>query len=292
MTAVSLVITTFNRADLLIRALNSVYAQTRMPAEIIVIDDGSVDDTAEMITRSFPKVVYRYQDNKGISEARNHGIKIANYDWIAFLDDDDEWLPGKLAEQLTVVEASPDSTWLVHTDEIWIRNHRRVNPMKKHRKTGGKIFEYCLPMCVISPSSVLVRKNILVEAGFFDKELPACEDYDMWLKLCARYQVSFVDKPLVIKHGGHSDQLSHKHWGMDRFRIQSLVNLLKCNFLTTEQKLQTRIQLARKTSIYLNGAYKRGKHKEIHYYTSLLESLGIHQRDLKALLAIPGTASD
>lgn len=273
MTAVTLIIPTFNRAALLKRALESVYAQIVSPAEIIVVDDGSTDNTAQIIKKNFPDVIYFYQENKGVSAARNYGVKKASNQWIAFLDADDEWLPEKLALQINVIKGSPDNTWLIHTNEIWIRNGRRVNQMDKHTKYGGKIFEHCLQLCVISPSSVLMRKSLIFEAGLFDEQLPACEDYDMWLKISARYSVNYLEHPLINKYGGHQDQLSRKYWGMDRFRIQSLVNLIAGNFLTMEQNSLARIQLQRKTSIYLNGAIKRGKKDEIEYYSTLIQSL-------------------
>ena len=231
MTDISLVIPAYNRASLLKRALESVAMQTNRPAEIIVVDDGSTDDTAIMIKKEFPDVVYIHQKNSGVSAARNLGIQNANHEWIAFLDSDDEWLPGKLAIQLSVIENNPADTHLVHSNEIWIRNGNRVNQMDKHEKYGGWIFEHCLPMCAISPSSVLIKKSLLYEAGLFDEQLPACEDYDMWLKICARYPVKYLPQPLIKKYGGHEDQLSRKYWGMDRFRIKALVNLHAGNFL-------------------------------------------------------------
>lgn len=271
---VTLIVPTFNRRELLMRALESVGKQTIQPVEIIVVDDGSTDGTKQMIAEHYPDVIYVYQENKGVSSARNEGIKIASHDWVAFLDADDEWLPEKLEEQLTIIDKDPENTKLIHTNEIWIRNGRRVNQMNKHKKYGGDIFEYCLPLCVISPSSVLIRKSLLIEAGLFDENLPACEDYDMWLKICSKYPAVYIEKPLIKKYGGHKDQLSHKYWGMDRFRIESLVNLLQENSLSKQQKNLARLQLERKTSIYLNGAIKRGKSgQEINHYTYILDSL-------------------
>jgi len=269
MNDISLVVPTYNRALLLKRALESVAMQTQLPDEIIVVDDGSTDDTAKMIKKEFPGVVYIHQKNSGVSAARNLGIQKASHEWIALLDSDDEWLPEKLATQVSVIENKPGESYLVHSNEIWIRNGNRVNQMDKHEKYGGWIFEHCLPMCVISPSSVLVKKSLLYEAGLFDEQLTACEDYDMWLKICARYPVNYLPQPLIKKYGGHEDQLSRKYWGMDRFRIKALVNLLAGNFLTTEQTSLVVAQLQKKISIYLNGAIKRKKNDDIKYYSSL-----------------------
>ena len=269
MNNISLVIPAYNRTSLLKRALDSVSMQTHKPAEIIVVDDGSTDNTAKMIKKEFPDIVYIHQKNSGVSAARNLGIKKSRHEWIALLDSDDEWLPEKLARQIAVIDYNPEHTHLVHSNEIWIRNGKRVNQMDKHEKYGGWIFEHCLPMCAISPSSVLIKKSLLYEAGLFDELLPACEDYDMWLKICARYPVNYLPRPLIKKYGGHDDQLSRKYWGMDRFRIKSLVNLLASNFLTNEQTSLVVAQLQKKISIYLAGAIKRGKSGDIEYYSSL-----------------------
>lgn len=266
---ISLVIPTYNRASLLRRALESVALQTQLPDEIIVVDDGSTDDTAEMIKKEFPGVVYIHQNNSGVSAARNMGIREASYEWIALLDSDDEWLPEKLTSQVSVIKQQPNDTYLVHSNETWIRNGTRVNQMDKHEKYGGWIFEHCLSMCAISPSSALIKKSLLNEAGLFDEQLPACEDYDMWLKICARYPVDYLPQPLIKKYGGHEDQLSRKYWGMDRFRIKALVNLLAGNLLTTEQTSLAVTQLQTKISIYLKGAIKRKKNDDIKYYSSL-----------------------
>jgi len=162
---VSVVIPTCNRADLVLRALASVRAQTRPPSEILVVDDGSTDATIERIRAAFPKVTLLEQKNRGVSAARNTGIQKARGTFIALLDSDDEWLPQKLDRQLAAIEKANDNdndndTLLCHTDEIWIRGGRRVNPMKKHQKYGGRIFERCLPLCVISPSSVLLHRSL------------------------------------------------------------------------------------------------------------------------------------
>ncbi|MFV1992578.1 MAG: glycosyltransferase family 2 protein [Acidiferrobacterales bacterium] len=266
---ISLIIPTYNRTSCLKRALESVSRQTYEPAEIIVVDDGSTDDTAKMIKKDYPDIIYIQQENSGVSAARNLGIQNANHEWIALLDSDDEWLPEKLALQTSVIENDPDESHLVHSNEFWIRNGTRVNQMDKHEKYGGWIFEHCLPMCAISPSSVLIKKSLLYEAGLFDELLPACEDYDMWLKICARHPVKYLPQPLIKKYGGHDDQLSRKYWGMDRFRIKALVNLHASNFLTNEQTSLVVTQLQKKISIYLNGAIKRGKNDDIEYYSSL-----------------------
>lgn len=266
---VSVVIPTYDRAELVVRALHSVLAQTRPPDEVIVVDDGSTDDTVERIRAQFPTVRLLAQPNRGVSAARNTGIRAATGEWIALLDSDDEWLPFKLERQLRAVA---NETLLCHGDEIWIRRGRRVNPMKKHRKYGGHIFEKCLPLCVISPSSVLLPRQLLDAVGLFDESLPACEDYDLWLRVTARFPVVYVDEPLIVKHGGHDDQLSRRHWGMDRFRIAALEKILASDALDEHQRAAARSILANKIAIYASGARKRGRLTEARAYESRLET--------------------
>ena len=260
-TAVSVVIPTQNRRGLISRALDSVRAQTRPPGELICVDDGSTDDTARFVEETYPEVRVLRQANRGVSAARNAGIRAAEGELIAFLDSDDEWLPRKLERQLQAMEMSP-GTLLCHTNEIWIRNGRRVNPMKKHQKFGGWIFEKALPLCVISPSSVLVDRRLFDDVGLFDESLPACEDYDLWLRVCARFPVLFVDEPLIVKHGGHEDQLSRRHWGMDRFRIQALRKILAQRDLPDDYRRAAEGMLARKVEIFARGAKKRAPFPE------------------------------
>lgn len=266
--SISVVIPTYNRVEPLKRALKSVFAQTRCADQILVIDDGSSDATAQMIERYFPQVEYCYQENRGVSSARNFGIAQAKCDWIALLDSDDEWLPNKLEIQVDRIRQNAELQ-ISHTDEIWVRNGRRVNPMKKHTKHGGWIFHKCLPLCVMSPSSVLINRSVFATVGLFDETLPACEDYDLWLRICSRYPVLYVDSPLLIKYGGHHDQLSRRYWGMDRFRIQALQHLLMQDYLTDVDRYAAQKMLVSKAAIYAKGARKRRKLEEAIRYESL-----------------------
>ncbi|MCH8068651.1 MAG: glycosyltransferase [Candidatus Marinimicrobia bacterium] len=262
---VSVIIPTLNRSSLLQRALDSVLSQTVSPNEIIVVDDGSTDETVSVIQSKYPGVIYLHQHNQGVSAARNYGIRKATGIWLAFLDSDDSWLPNKLAHQIDALMKNPDMK-ICHTDEIWIRNGVRVNPMKKHAKSGGWIFQECLPLCCISPSSVIIHRSVFDEVGLFDETLPVCEDYDMWLRIAARYPILFLDKKLIVKYGGHKDQLSRKYWGMDRFRIRALEKILSSGILSEENHLATERMLSEKIRIYVQGAKKRGKVDEVISY--------------------------
>jgi len=269
-TKVSAIIPVFNRAETLIRALDSVAAQTRPPDEVIVVDDGSTDGVEEIIARHYPGVRVIRQANAGVSSARNRGIAAASGEWIALLDSDDEWRPRKLERQMQALAEKP-GYHLCHTNEIWIRNGRRVNEGKRHKKSGGHIFYKCLPLCVISPSSVVIRRELLRELGGFDESLPVCEDYDLWLRICARHPVLFVEEALTVKYGGHDDQLSRRYSGMDRFRILAIDRVLEEGVLGDADRATAVETLLDKAAVYLNGAEKRGKLEEAAHYEALRE---------------------
>ena len=260
---ISVIIPTYNRKEPLKRAIQSVLIQSYTPYEIIVIDDGSDDGTKEWLKDNFPNVKYIYQMNSGVSSARNKGIKFARGDWIALLDSDDEWLPSKLKDQANEIELNPAAKFL-HTNEIWIRNGVRVNQMKKHKKYGGYIFEKCLDMCRISPSSVLIKKDIFDEIGMFDETLKVCEDYDLWLRFASKYPVHFLDQPLIKKYGGHSDQLSKVDDGIESYRIRSLKKIMNSGILNKKQKTITKDVLVKKMYIYAKGLEKRNKIRELN----------------------------
>lgn len=264
--SISVIIPTLNRRELIQRALGSVFDQSLQVKEVIVVDNGSTDGTREMLSSKFPTVLYVSEKKVGVSTARNTGISLAKGDWIALLDSDDAWLPNKLEKQIAVYFENANAR-LIHTNEIWYRRGVRVNPMKKHKKRGGNIFEFCLPLCCISPSSVLLRRDLIEDVGLFDEELPACEDYDMWLRITSREPVLYLDEAVTVKYGGHEDQLSTKYWGMDRFRVYSIEKLLKDNLLTASQRLSAYEMLLKKLDIIIQGGRKRGKDEMVDFYS-------------------------
>ena len=267
MTEVSVIIPTYNREKFISECVQSVLAQTLPAREIIIVDDGSTDATYNILrdlgfnSLSTKKTVLRYffQQNLGVSSARNLGIKEARSEYIALLDSDDLWLKSKLDRQVSAFQNDTQSSRLCHTDEIWIRNGVRVNQHKKHKKHGGNVFQSCLKLCCISPSSAMMHRSVFEDFGFFDEDLPACEDYDFWLRYSAKEDVNFIDEPLIIKKGGHSDQLSGAHWGMDRFRIYSIEKILKEPDLTLVHKTEAIHEVILKLEILINGSQKRQK---------------------------------
>ena len=267
MTEVSVIIPTYNREKFISECVQSVLAQTLPARQIIIVDDGSTDATYNILrdlgfnSLSTKKTVLRYffQQNRGVSSARNLGIKEARSEYIALLDSDDLWLKSKLDRQVSAFQNDTQSSRLCHTDEIWIRNGVRVNQHKKHKKHGGNVFQSCLKLCCISPSSAMMHRSVFEDFGFFDEDLPACEDYDFWLRYSAKEDVNFIDEPLIIKKGGHSDQLSGAHWGMDRFRIYSIEKILKEPDLKLVHKTEAIHEVILKLEILINGSQKRQK---------------------------------
>ena len=254
---ISVVIPSHNRRHTLQRALTSVFTQTSAVDEVILVDDGSTDGSSDSVAKSFPQLKIIRQPRRGVSAARNRGILAARHDWIALLDSDDSWQPHKIA---AIRDAAADHPGFVlyHSDEIWIRDGVRVNPMRKHRKRGGWIFRHCLPLCAISPSTAVMRRSTLRALGMFDENMPACEDYDLWLRLCHRFPVHFIDQPLVTRYGGHADQLSKRYPIMDRFRVRALERLLASGTLADEDFAAAQAMLLRKLDILLQGARKHG----------------------------------
>ena len=268
---ISVVIPTLNRINTIQRALDSVINQTYKPAEIIVVDNGSSDGTLKFLREQYPKITILTENKIGVSSARNKGIKKSINQWIALLDSDDAWHPRKLEIQTSMLDSALKEYNLIHTDEVWFRNNKHINQMKKHKKQGGYIFERCLSLCCISPSSVLFKKNILDKVGLFDESLPVCEDYDMWLKICSSEEVLFAQDKLTYKYGGHKDQLSKSYWGMDRFRIKSIENIIKNFDLTYKQKKQAKKELIKKLKIIINGAFKRNNLSIVNELSTKLE---------------------
>ncbi len=270
---VSVIIPTYNRAAWVTEAVASVLAQSYQDFEVLVVDDGSTDATLEALAPVLRQItLLRAPARRGVAAARNLGIAAARGEWLAFLDSDDLWRPEKLARQMDFLSEHPEFL-LCQTEEIWIRGGVRVNPPLSHRKEGGHIFLRSLKRCLVSPSAVLLNRRLLKETGAFDENLPAAEDYDLWLRLSWRYPVGLVPQALVIKRGGHGDQLS-RQWGLDRYRIQALQKLLAEPGLPDSYRAAAQGVLAAKCAIYAQGCEKRGKLAEARLYRELGRQAG------------------
>ena len=266
---ISVIIPTYNRIFFLKRSIDSVLEQSLKPYEVIIVDDGSSDGTSTMIKKNYPKINLICQENKGVSAARNIGIRASSGDWVCFLDSDDEWKKNKLSEQMLAIKKNTNYSFC-HSNEEWIKNGKKINQKKKHKKYGGDIFKECLDMCRISPSSVMINKSVFDDIGFFNEDLVVCEDYELWLRICAHYKVLFVDEPLIIKYGGHEGQLSNSIESIEYYRIKALEYLLSTE-MTYENKKEAVKILLFKLGIYLNGLKKRNKILDIVKYNKKIK---------------------
>ena len=269
---ISVIIPTYNRYYFLEKAVKSVLKQSLKDFELIVVDDGSKDGTKELI-QSFcgERFRYFYQENRGVSAARNKGVIESKGDLIAFLDSDDCWKEKKLEKQVKVMESN--SCLISHTQELWYRRGKILNQKKKHRKRSGNLFKKSLEMCSISMSTVMIRKSLFDEVGLFDENLTVCEDYDLWLRITSKYPVHLLDEELTVKDGGRSDQLSKKIPMPDRFRIQSIYKLLEDGVLDKNQSIMALKALQKKCKIYINGCRKHRRDEEALKYESILNEI-------------------
>ncbi|MCL1911620.1 MAG: glycosyltransferase [Leptospirales bacterium] len=269
----SVIVPAYNRYNQLRAALDSVLAQTFKDYELIVIDDGSTDETSLIENIYGNKIRFICQENRGVSAARNTGILAGDSDYIAFLDSDDIWLPAKLEKQFAFIKENPGIS-LSQTNEIWIRNGRRVNPKLKHLKRGGNIFIDSLALCLISPSAAVMKREIISEYGLFDENLPACEDYDLWLRILAHEEAGLLDENLIIRYSGHQGQLSQKYWGMDSFRLYSIIKLLRGDKrLKAAYRDEAQKSAVSRCSLLIAGAQKRNKPRHAACFGEILTQL-------------------
>ncbi|BCS87471.1 glycosyltransferase family 2 protein [Pseudodesulfovibrio sediminis] len=258
---VSIILPTYNRADFIGTALDAVFAQTYEKWECIIIDDGSTDNTTDVLgAYDDPRIRYIHQENQGVSGARNTGIGICQGEVIALLDSDDEWMPNKLSTQLEYMREHDYQ--ICQTEEIWVRGGKRVNQPAKYAKPEGWFFEASLEMCLISPSCTMFTRNAWESIGPFDENMPSCEDYDMWLRACLEYPVGLVREKLTIKYGGRPDQLSICVPCADLHRIRALIKILQSRKLDAAQSALALAELKNKVEIYMQGCEKRGKSDE------------------------------
>lgn len=259
----SVIIPTYNRAPLLERAIASVLKQTVLPREIIIIDDGSEDQTGYLVkcieNFSDVKLLYYKQKNWGPASARNRGIQMSSSAFLAFLDSDDHWHKRKIEIQFRELVLN-NQCRISHTREKWFRRGEHLNQKKIHLPSGGNIFSSCLKLCCVGMSTVMMNRSIFDDYGLLDESLRCCEDYDFWLRVSVVEDFLLIDVPLTIKEGGRDDQVSEIYRvGMDKYRIYSLSKLVSQENLNPVQKLRARNMLIEKCEIYGRGCLKHGK---------------------------------
>lgn len=277
MRKVSVIIPVYNRIAELRRAIQSVLLQSYEDYELIVVDDHSdvhlASDIKSVVLEIPAHITSRLltAEGKGVSAARNTGICAAQGDVIAFLDSDDEWLATKLAKQVDFLNMYSEFS-IVHSNETWLRNHRPAKQSAKHQKSGGDIFINCTKLCVVAPSTVMLRKSLLDRVGLFDESFVVCEDFDLWLRITARDSVGFLPEALTIKHGGHKDQLSLQHHSMDLWRLRALVKHVNSEHLDNNKKTAVKESMIEKAEILLKGFKKHNNYvhlEEVQKYLDL-----------------------
>ncbi len=263
---ISVIIPTWNRVDYLQRAMLSVKKQTLSCGELIIVDDGSTDDTRRCVSTFAGEcdfsVIYLHQENKGPAAARNRGVLSSSYPFIAFLDSDDHWKKNKLALQYGALKEQ-SQLLISHTCEQWLRRGKHLNQKKIHQPRSGDIFDHSLQLCAVGMSTVMVRKEFFDSIGLFNEDLRCCEDYDLWLRAGSRMEFLLVETPLTIKEGGREDQVSHQYRvGMDKFRIFSILSILQNDMLSGEKRISAFQELEKKSRVYGQGCVKHGRAEE------------------------------
>jgi glycosyltransferase involved in cell wall biosynthesis len=213
---VSVIIPTYNNSAYLANAIESAIAQTFRDIEIIVIDDGSTDDTQKVLTCFGDKIQVIHQCNQGPSAARNAGLRKSQGNYIAFLDSDDQWLPDKLTRQMPLFEMDPQvgvvfsDTFYVYKGKIQPKTSFQLRP-----PSSGFIFNSLFGKNFIPMLTAIVRRECFNQVGFFDENLKACEDYDMWLRISKSWKFAYVAEPLALYsviEGQLSGQVE-RNWG-------------------------------------------------------------------------------
>ena len=284
---ISVIVPTYNRAVLFREALDSVFAQDFTDYEVLVVDDGSTDGTAEMISQyldptcsGVPELRYIQTVHTGMpGKVRNTGAAEARGRYLAFLDSDDLWRPEKLTRQIRYMEQRPAAETLSgpgpayrisHTREIWFRNGREVSQKGQKHLREGYIFRDALKKCIIGPSTVLMERELFDESGGFREDLEIAEDYEFWLRVTCRNPVGYIDEPFTVKRAGSWEQLSEKYGHIEYFRIKGLEGLVEREYFENLREPETgvclqdlaRQELVRKCRIYAAGCRKRGRSEE------------------------------
>lgn len=301
---ISVIVPVFNRPHLLAGALASVMAQTYRDFELVVVDDGSTDETPEVLARvlrevpkeggSPPARTLKIPHCGKPGAVRNRGAEKARGRHLAFLDSDDRWLPTKLETQVRLhpragivaggaTDARPSlgagagarGPRFSHTRELWVRRGREVSQKGQRHRRSGDLFVDSLKKCIIGPSTVMLERSLFEELGGFREDLEIAEDYELWLRLTHREAVAYLDEALTVKQAGDWDQLSERHGQVEVFRIEGLKGLVEADYFADvpEHQVAAKMELARKCRIYAAGCLKRGRPEEARRFEALARGL-------------------
>ncbi|HEV2991801.1 MAG TPA: glycosyltransferase family A protein [Candidatus Angelobacter sp.] len=244
---VSVIIATHNRETLVAEAIDSVLAQSMKVREIIVIDDGSTDNTRRTLSHYGSRIRAFFQPNQGPSRARNYGIREARGRWIAFLDDDDVWLREKIERQMQLAQQDPDLGLIYCSDhavdeQLQVRHTRHAA-----HDNRGDVFEQLLVRNFIFTSGVIARNDAIEQAGPMDASLKFGEDWDLWLRIAARHPVDFVPEPLVLYRQSATGCLTRDTKAVDRLSAMQVIleRALTLRNVSGETARQARYNLER-----------------------------------------------
>lgn len=308
MSRVSVVVPTYNRKESVAEALRSVLAQTFRDFEIVVADDGSTDGTPvnlfqtlgaqpeaiEALTRMNPTSIkpfshafsndslaiqYHYGINRGLSTARNRGIRAARSDFIAFIEAEDLWEPDHLKTQVDFLEMHPGSK----VCRVSERNVKDGKPRVSRNSStaSGWIFEATLEASPMCTSAVLIHRSCFTACGAFDENLPACDEYDLWLRLASRYPVHYLEGPTVTRRSGRPDG-SSRAWGWDRFRVYALEKAFQSGHLSPTQRFLVAEQIVHKCERLVEGFRRQKSEERSNFYERKRRRFAQEVRKLRA----------
>ncbi len=278
MLQLSVIIPTYNRAQFVVKAIESVFRQSVTDLEIIVIDDGSTDDTRTVLKEYPPRIRYIYQENAGVSAARNAGIRLAQGEWVAFLDSDDEWTKDYLSTQVEQIEKFPEAVAHITNACTVLSGGERSSLFEESglselfdgqssvmlQKPLRVILEYGLWFL----QSMMVRKVVLLEAGLFDQDLSIAEDLDLIARVALRGPVTFSKKELVdvYRREESTENLMAQSWRRGIYRYTSFgkvyANLQKIGGLTMMERVSIARALSRTQRALGNRLILEGKRVE------------------------------
>jgi cellulose synthase/poly-beta-1,6-N-acetylglucosamine synthase-like glycosyltransferase len=281
---VAVVLPCYNAEPHLQRALDSVFVQTYPDFHVYAVDDGSTDRTAKILESNAHRCSFLSQPNAGPAAARNRAIRMSDSPFLAFLDADDEWMPHKLEHQIALLKH--DSTLGMVCSgclPVEARSENRANPIANSTPLSGRLFQNLVLNCFVFTPTVVVRRRCLEQVGLFDESLPVCEDFNLWLRIAARWQVAFMPVPLAVTYKRPAS-LSASISPEKRLKagVAALTNVQSaCPDLSPAESDALRIALAERH--YFHGSFLLATGANRHSRRSLISALKLQPTRWKAL---------
>lgn len=274
MCKVSTIIPTYNSPHYLIEALESVLSQTYKDMEIVIVDDGSTDNTKEVIQSYLildRNIKYIYQNNGGTASARNTGIKFSSGEYIAFLDHDDIWLPQKTELQIKILDSDPSIGLVYCRFQIMDEDKGSVLEPPKRELCRGGVYEKFLVRCYINTASqVMIRKACIERVGYFDESLQIVDDYDFYIRVARHYKIEYLDQPLA-------------NWRIHRLNTSKAIEKMISNRIALRKKILKDPDLSKKQRLIVKQVLRRDYFELGYYYISSCELKSGRKYFLKSL---------